>query len=276
MPDRHDVAVPDKNMRLAERNLMVDDLSRACDHEQRIAVLLDFRLLMCLRGVLDCQGVQVELSGNTLRAVPCQARATRSRRHDAASGPNPRVLNRNVRDTPAIGVYARGHDARIIRGSASGGELSSTGRRRARCRKAFTPEIDGCQVNLARRTWFPCRNHHARSFVRADDRAPGRTGRQPLRHACLAPMGAHPDQREPNDSPLSFRCTDGPEIKPGGQMAITPPRRVVPVASDDRAASKSASPGPVSVAQLGANQFSFPGHHHDGGHAEQRIERPRK
>ncbi len=66
VPNRHHIAVPDKNVRFAERNLMVDDLRRARDHEQRIAILFDFRLLVSLRGVFDGQRMQVELGGNAL------------------------------------------------------------------------------------------------------------------------------------------------------------------------------------------------------------------
>ena len=118
VPDRYDVAFPDENMCLAERNLIVDNLRRARHHEQRVAILFDLRLLMCFRSVFDRQGVQVELGGNTLEQR--LVRLVQSDPDDMMRllRPSTRVLDRNVRDTQAIGIHARGDHAWIIRGSA--------------------------------------------------------------------------------------------------------------------------------------------------------------
>ena len=61
MADRHHVSGPDEQVRLAEGNLPVDRLGGARDHEQRLAILLDLRMLMSLAGILDGQVVQAEL-----------------------------------------------------------------------------------------------------------------------------------------------------------------------------------------------------------------------
>ena len=61
MADADDVAGADEEMGLAEGDAAVDQLGRAGDDEQRVAVLLELRPLMRVLGILDRQIVQVEL-----------------------------------------------------------------------------------------------------------------------------------------------------------------------------------------------------------------------
>jgi hypothetical protein len=48
-------------MRLTKSDAPIDQLHCPRDYEQRLAILLDLRMLMWLAGILDCQIVQAEL-----------------------------------------------------------------------------------------------------------------------------------------------------------------------------------------------------------------------
>lgn len=61
MADADDIAVADKDMRFAKRDALVDQLGRAGDDEERVAILLELRTLMGVRRVLDRERMQVEL-----------------------------------------------------------------------------------------------------------------------------------------------------------------------------------------------------------------------
>ena len=56
-------------------------------------------------------------------------------------------------------------------------------------------------------------------------------------------------EREPNDSPLTFRCTNGPEIEPGGEMGIDAPAQSGSRGERRTGGFESASPGSGSVAR---------------------------
>src|SRR5260370_36795092 len=56
-------------MRLAEGDPPLDQLRCPCDDEQRLAVLLDLGMLMCLAGILDRQIMQSELRLHALQEV---------------------------------------------------------------------------------------------------------------------------------------------------------------------------------------------------------------
>jgi hypothetical protein len=59
---RDEIAFADEQMGLAERDAALDQLRRPRHDEQGIAILLDFRPLMGVIGVLDCEIMQAELS----------------------------------------------------------------------------------------------------------------------------------------------------------------------------------------------------------------------
>ena len=61
MPDADDIAAPDEDMCLPEGDAPVDQLGRAGDDEERVAILLKLGPLMCVGRVLDRERVQVEL-----------------------------------------------------------------------------------------------------------------------------------------------------------------------------------------------------------------------
>ena len=61
MTNRNDVAAPDENVSLAERDPPFHDLRRPRHDEQRAAVLLQLGVLMGLSGVFDGQRMKIEL-----------------------------------------------------------------------------------------------------------------------------------------------------------------------------------------------------------------------
>ena len=80
MPDADDVALPEEEVRLAEGDAVVDQLRRAGDDEERVAVLLELGALVGVLGVLDGEVVQVELGASPAGAARRSAPAGRSRR----------------------------------------------------------------------------------------------------------------------------------------------------------------------------------------------------
>jgi hypothetical protein len=69
MPHRHDIAGADEEMRLAEGDLGFRHLNRPRHDEHRVAVLLDFWLLMSVRRVLNRQRMQMELGRDALEQL---------------------------------------------------------------------------------------------------------------------------------------------------------------------------------------------------------------
>ena len=56
MPHGRHISAPDKDVRFPEGDALVDDLGRSHDNEQRVAVLLQLRMLVRLAGVFDGEG----------------------------------------------------------------------------------------------------------------------------------------------------------------------------------------------------------------------------
>ena len=55
------ISVPDEDVGFAEGDTLVDDLGRPRDDEQRLAILLQLRMLVRLAGVFDGEGMEIEL-----------------------------------------------------------------------------------------------------------------------------------------------------------------------------------------------------------------------
>ena len=113
MPDADDVAGADEQMRFAERDAPVDQLCRAGNDEQRVAILLELRPLVRMLGILDGKVMQVEL---LLHAVQQLAvRLEQADPHDMPflARPFACLLDRDVGDAPAIGIDAGGNDAGV-------------------------------------------------------------------------------------------------------------------------------------------------------------------
>src|SRR5262249_48069253 len=98
-------------MRFTESDGPVDQLRCARDDEQRLAVLLDLRVLMCLAGVLDRQIMQAELRLHALQEIG--ARLPQTDPHDVPWPLRPfaRLLDGNIFDAAPAGINARGKDA---------------------------------------------------------------------------------------------------------------------------------------------------------------------
>jgi hypothetical protein len=58
---RDDISAADEQMGLAERDAALDPLRGAGHYEQRVAILLDLRMLVRLAGILDGEIVQAKL-----------------------------------------------------------------------------------------------------------------------------------------------------------------------------------------------------------------------
>src|SRR5262245_46393467 len=98
-------------MRFTEGDAPVDQLRCARDDEQRLAVLLDLGVLMCLAGVLDRQIMQAELRLHALQEI--DARLPQTDPHDVPWPLRPFAcfLDGNIFDASPAGINARGNDA---------------------------------------------------------------------------------------------------------------------------------------------------------------------
>ncbi len=61
MPHRNHIALSDKEMCFAERNLLLDQLSSARHDKKRVSILFKLGMLVRLAGVLNSQRMQAEL-----------------------------------------------------------------------------------------------------------------------------------------------------------------------------------------------------------------------
>ena len=107
MAHGHHISTPDEDVGFAEGDAPVDDLGGTCNDEERLAVLLELGMLVRLAGVLDGEGMQIEL-----RLHPGQqviARFEQTDPNDVARPFRPfaGLLDRDVRDALAAGVDAR-------------------------------------------------------------------------------------------------------------------------------------------------------------------------
>jgi hypothetical protein len=111
------ISVPDEDVGFAKGDTLVDDLGRPRDDEQRLAILLQLRMLVRLAGVLDGEGMEIEL-----RLHPGQQVVVRFEQPDPDYVTRPfrplaGVVDGDVRcHALAVGVDARGDDARCTSG----------------------------------------------------------------------------------------------------------------------------------------------------------------
>ena len=116
MAHRHDVALADEDVRLAERDRAVDHLRGAGDDEQRVAILLDLGILVRLAGVLDGELVQVQLRLHATQQV--ERGLAQADPDDAAvlARPGAGLFDRDVAKPAALRVDAGG-DQSPVRGA---------------------------------------------------------------------------------------------------------------------------------------------------------------
>src|SRR6266436_2270346 len=107
-------------MRLAEGDAPLDQLRCPRDDEQRLAVLLDLGMLMCLAGILDRQIMQSELRLHALQEVGAGLPQSDPHHVPWPFRPFARFLDGDILDAASAGINARGDDA----GFAVGGRRS--------------------------------------------------------------------------------------------------------------------------------------------------------
>ena len=90
--------------------MTVDRLGGARDDEQRLAILLDLRMLMRFAGILDGQIVEAELRLHPLQKIG--AGLEQADPDDVAGSLRPlaRVFDRDILDPTSAAVDARGND----------------------------------------------------------------------------------------------------------------------------------------------------------------------
>src|SRR5215475_3011973 len=98
-------------MRFTESDAPVDQLRRPRDDEQRLTVLLDLGMLMCLAGILDGQIMQAELRLHALQEIG--ARLPQANPHDVAWPLRPFAcfLDGDIFDAAPARINARGNHA---------------------------------------------------------------------------------------------------------------------------------------------------------------------
>jgi hypothetical protein len=116
MPYGHHISTPHEDVGFAEGDAPVDDLGRSCNDEERLAILLQLGMLVRLAGVLDGEGMQIELCLHPGQQVIAWFEQTDPNDVARPFRPFAGLLDRNARDALAAGVDARGNDT----GFASG------------------------------------------------------------------------------------------------------------------------------------------------------------
>ena len=111
MPDADDVAGADEQMRLAEGDATFDQLGRAGNDEQRVAILLELRPLVRMLGILDRQVMQIELRLDAKQQLAVGLEQPDPDDMALLLGPVAGLLDRNVGDTPAGRIDAGRDDA---------------------------------------------------------------------------------------------------------------------------------------------------------------------
>jgi hypothetical protein len=114
VPDGHDIAAPDEEVRLAEGDAAVHELRGSRDDEERLAILLEFWTLMRLLGVLDRHLMQIELPLDAAQELG--RRLVEADPDDVTRPLRPlaRFLDRGVADALAAGIDARRDDSGLI------------------------------------------------------------------------------------------------------------------------------------------------------------------
>ena len=114
MADRYDVAAADKQMRLAEGNPPLYHLRGTGNDEDAVAILLQLGVLMGLGGILDGQGMQIELSLHPLQKIVTGLDQTDPDDMTGSFRPLTSLLDRDVGDSPTPGINSRINDAELV------------------------------------------------------------------------------------------------------------------------------------------------------------------
>ena len=113
----HHISTSHEDVGLAEGDALVDDLGRSCNDEERLAILLQLGMLVCLAGVFDGEGMQIELRLHPGQQVIAWFEQTDPNHVARPFRPFAGLLDRNARDALAAGVDARGHDTGFASGA---------------------------------------------------------------------------------------------------------------------------------------------------------------
>ena|SRR2546430_4720427 len=144
-------------MRFAEGDSPVDQLRCPRDDKQRLAILLDLRVLMGLTGILDRQIMQPKLRLHALQEIG--ARLPQSDPHDVPRPLRPfaRFLNGDILDAASAGINARGDDtgfavARRRSRRVCSGVHSFPSAARLFCLREYSPFARFCRLPQRRPT----------------------------------------------------------------------------------------------------------------------------
>lgn len=121
MADADDIAVADKDMRFAKRDALVDQLGRAGNDEERVAILFELRALMGVRRVLDRERMQVELLLHAMEEVGIGLEQSDPDDMTVLAGPCARLLDGYIGDAHAMRIDAGGDNAGLVGVALLGG-----------------------------------------------------------------------------------------------------------------------------------------------------------
>ena len=113
MAHRHDIALADEDVRLAEGDLAVDHLRGARDDEQRVAILLDLGILMRLAGILDGELMQVAAAPARVRSKPVEGSHRPIQTMCRPARPGAGLFDRDVAKPAALRIDAGGNQTRL-------------------------------------------------------------------------------------------------------------------------------------------------------------------
>ena len=111
MAHGYDIALADEEMRLAEGDASLHQLSGARDDEQRVAILLHFRPLVRAAGVLDGQVMQAELVLHALQKIVGRLEQADPDHMARPARPFTSLLDGDIRDPASARIGARRDDA---------------------------------------------------------------------------------------------------------------------------------------------------------------------
>ena len=114
MTHRDDVAAADEQMGFAERDAALDPLRGARHDEQRVAILLDLRMLVRLAGILDGEIVQAELRLHARQQFGAGLEQADPDHVTRPPRPLAGLIDRDLLDPAAIGIDARIDETRLV------------------------------------------------------------------------------------------------------------------------------------------------------------------
>ena len=112
MADRNDIALARKQVGLAEGDPSAHELSGSRDDEDAGSILVELGTLVRLAGVLDREGVKVELNLDLPEHVQRRFEQPDPDHVIGLLGPCAGLVDRHVRDPPSMDIGAGGDHAR--------------------------------------------------------------------------------------------------------------------------------------------------------------------